>query len=329
MVRAVALAVCFLVWLCAGILVAGESSGKSELDAYFKLLGYEKVQLKGNEQNKLQIEGRLGEKKALFMVDSGWGLTTLDERAARGLKRLGDLGGTLEDGHFGTISDPTLAIIDKLVIGRAQFLNQPARVKKLEMEYVDTPYEGILGCDFFLRNYCLIDCARRCLYVRGAKLSEQQSNDMAETFKRSGFVEVPTDSMRALVAKVEINGHPADLLVDTGAWTSVLDEEQSKPLELIPYKESANGTHMLQEVTTKVVGVGKIGTHHMRVMTIKNFQLGSRKLQSIHFGVANLDAWGKPDERKWVGVLGEDVLEGQQALLDFSSGKVWLTRPKP
>src|SRR6266404_3903591 len=108
-----------------------ENEAGPSLDDYLKRAGYLPVMLKRGEHDKLLAEGVLAEKKRLFLVDTGWGRTALNEDAARGLKSLGDLGVTLEDSFLGKLTDPSIVLMDKLTLGRAQFLNQPAKVMDL------------------------------------------------------------------------------------------------------------------------------------------------------------------------------------------------------
>ncbi len=304
-----------------------DKASKGELEQYLASLGYEGLAFKSTEKNQLLLEGKIGEQKWVLFVDTGWGFTTLSERAARGLKRLGEVGGSLEDDHFGTLTDPSIVIMEKLAIGKAQFMNQPARVEALQMDYINTPYDGVLGCDFYWRNFCVIDCYGRKLYVRSTKPSEEQAQALAETLRRSGWLEVPTKANHHLMIDVEINAHPVQLLVDTGGGVSLLDEGQRKPLELSSYSEKKTGTTIPQDVNALVIGTGKTGAHQLRVVTLKTLQIGSRRLTNVHLGIGNLKAWGEIDHKELTGVIGEDLLEPQGALIDFSNDKVWF-RPR-
>ena len=122
-----------------------ETGAGSSLEDYLKRVGYLPVVLKKGEQGKLLAEGVLAGKKRLFLLDTGWARTTLDEGAARGLKSLGELGVTLEDSFWGHLSDPAIVLMDNFKLGHAQFLNQPAKVMKLRMDYTFVAFDGILG----------------------------------------------------------------------------------------------------------------------------------------------------------------------------------------
>ncbi len=104
------------------------------------MLGYLPVTLTRGEYGQPLAECVLAGKKRLFLVDTGWGRTALNENAARGLKTLGELGVTLEDSFMGKLSDPSIVLMDKLSLGRAQFFNQPARVRNLRMDFMATAW---------------------------------------------------------------------------------------------------------------------------------------------------------------------------------------------
>ncbi|SRR5258706_11580360 len=108
------------------------------LEDYLKRLNYEPVALTRTKENKLLAIGQLGGKRRVFAVDTGWGWTTLNENSARGLQTLGQSGGVLDDAVWGRLTNSSMVIMEKLVFGRAQFLNQPAYVMKLRFDYVAT-----------------------------------------------------------------------------------------------------------------------------------------------------------------------------------------------
>jgi len=310
----------------------GDGAGSS-LEDYLKRVGYLPIELKRGQQDKLLAEGVLAGKKRLFLVDTGCGRTVLDESAARGLKSLGELGVTLEDGFLGKLSDPALLLMDKLTLGSAQFLNQPARVTNLRMDFIFVGSDGVLGCDFFFRNYCLIDCFGNRLYVRGSKPSDDVTFATAATLRRSGFTDVPINLKYGLTVDAKVNGEASKLLVDTGSVFSVLDNALAKRLGLtaVKHDEAAVGSLMPKEWSARVVGVGKIGAHKMWVTKLKTLQVGSLQSTNVHLGVVDLKSWhlaepgGESEEVQ--GVLGREMLRALGALIDYHSHKLWF-RPK-
>jgi hypothetical protein len=312
---------------------AAETSPSTSLEDYLKRLRYEPIKFRINDRGEPLMEGEIGAgKKRVLLLDTGWGMTTLDKDSAAGFKTLGEMGVVLEDTLLGRLTNPAIVLIDKLVLGRAQFLNQPARLEKLEADFVRIRYDAVLGCDFFFRNFCLIDCAARRLYVRSAEPSGGESKALAESLRRSGLVEVPLEAMPCLTVEAKANSRPAHLILDTGSEFTCLDESQLRPLGLSTVKEDAphTGTRIPGEVGGLLIGVGKIGAHKLRVTTLATLEIGPKQWKNIHVGVANLKAWGilQPGTASEdpEGVLGLRLLAEQGALIDFASRKLWLRR---
>ncbi|MEY2427144.1 MAG: Aspartyl protease [Verrucomicrobiota bacterium] len=303
------------------------------LEDYLKRLNYEPVALSRTKENKLLATGHLGSRKCAFLVDTGWGMTSLNERNARGLQTLGQLGGVLDDGVWGRLTNSSIVIMEKLVFGRAQFLNQPADVNKLHMDFVPVEFSGVLGPDFFIRNFCLLDCAEERLYVRGVKPSDEESKVLAESLRRSGFVEVPFqfEPSLHLIVRAQAQGQPARLLIDTGSPFSLLDESQLQRLGLKAVKQVVTGSLIAEDVSARLSGVNEIGSHKLRVTILDTFQIGPRTAKNVHFGVVDLKAWenqkpGSP-QMDMQGIFGVEMLTSYGALIDFPSGKLWF-RPR-
>jgi predicted aspartyl protease len=274
---------------------ADQSQGR-KLEDYLRRLGYEPVGFKVTKRNETLIDGEIGAgKKLVFLVDTGsWGGTRLSKESAAGLKTLGELGVTLDDRLMGPLTNRNIVLIDKLMLGRAQFLNQPARMANLDMDFVRTTWDAVLGADFFFRNFCLINCGSQKVYVRSAERSEEQSRALSETLRRSGYAEAGLEAKPGLTAEVKINGRPVRFIVDTGASFSMLDESQLKPLGLSTVKQSTSHTGSLipDEETGRTAGFGKVSVHNFHVCPVKRLDIGAKELKDAHLGVVNLKAWG-------------------------------------
>jgi predicted aspartyl protease len=302
------------------------------LDDYLKKLRYQPVELRFNDY-KLTIQAQLNGKQETFLVDSGASMTLLSPSTAKGVKRLGELGVALDDSILGRLTNASLAIMDKLVLGRAQFFNQPAVVKDLRMEYVHVAFKGVLGDDFFRRNHCLIACAGDRLYFPASAPSAAESEALAESLRRSGFAEVPIHPTPMLTIAATVNDQPTYLLVDTGAAFNNLHEPWAKSLALKPVRHErvATGTFIPEDVSAHTMGFD-IGLHKFWVTAIKDLEIGNRKWKDVDFAVTDLHDWkierfgspGKPVQ----GILGLAMLRGHGALIDCSSLKLWFAPEK-
>ena len=93
---------------------------------------------------------------------------------------------------LGSVTNDDVVLIDKLVLrGGAEFSNQPFRVRDIKADFVTLPFDGVLGLDFLLRNFSLIDCWKHRLYVRASELSGKNAAVMDQSLRLSGFSEVP------------------------------------------------------------------------------------------------------------------------------------------
>jgi hypothetical protein len=311
--------------------LAAEKSTASGLEDYLVHLGYGVAVCKNEKPNRLLLEGVLGARKRVFVVDTGWTMTTLDVTSARGMKPLRELGVAIQGRIPSALTN--FVLMEKLTLGGSQFLNQPAAVGKLDMDFITREEDGVLGCDFLLRNFCLIDCREGRLYFRNARRWFEELQAMEESLRQSGFIEALTHGDQEFTIDSKIKNLDVRLLVDTGSFYSMLDESQVGRLSLTMEKRKApeTGSLITDELSGKYVGVGKIGAHKFRVTTLSSMQIGARKWKNAHFGVVNLKSWGVGMPNGWgehiQGLLGADVLIGAGALIDCSSGKLWF-RPE-
>ncbi len=308
---------------------SAEPAASSSLGAFLKRAGFDAVEFKW-EHRAAVVDGRLADKKRAFLLDTGWGVTTLDDRAARELKTLGELNVKLDDGFGAPLSDPDIVLMGELTLGRAVFLNQPAVRRKLKAGSSPWEQDGVLGMDFFFRNHCLFDCAGQRLYVRAAKPSDEVKDTLAKSFRLSGLIEVPMAGRYGTTIDAEMNGQTVKLLVDTGAFATIVDDSQVARLGLKRLKSASppTGSHIREDVEGRVFGAGEIGREALYASDVKSFRIASQPWKRVQVGVADLVKWGlaKPGTRDQEnqGLLGAELLVQHHALIDFSSGRLWL-----
>jgi hypothetical protein len=325
--------------VCNGVLQPAQQARASEppsaagLDAYLAHLGYEGVSFNHNERKQPLIETQIGSHRHVMLADTGCRMTILTPAAAMGLKTLGQLGVALDDRVLGRVTNAGVALVDKLVIGRGQFLNQPALVQPLDMDYIRLQFDGILGLDFFFRNFCLIDCYRRKLFLHAGRPTQAQREVMEESLHRSGFIDVPVEAARYLTINANINNEPVRLLVDTGDSVSVLHQSLARRLKLsaIKWEDPAEGSLIREDVSGNLIGFGRIGSHKVWVATLSSLQIGAKSWTNVTYGVVNLNDWGLSksggpgDDVQ--GFFGNDWLHQHGAVIDFCNLKLWF-RPE-
>ena len=317
--------------------VSGEPKPALSLEDYLKQLGYGGLDFENSDHRAPRLDATLNNgRKPRLLVDTGWAISALTPSYARGLKTLREMGGQLQDPVLGTVTNEDMVLIEKLILGgETQFSNQPARVRDIKADYIALTFDGVLGLDFLLRNFCLIDCWKHRLYVRAEKLSPQYGDALDQSLRMAGFSEVLLERKGLLSVSARINEHPTQLLIDTGAAVNLLDNAQVKELglSLTHYSRPATGTYIEEEASARIVFTGKVGLQHVKVTKLDSLELGERRWKNVYFGVADLKAMGaagpgtKLEEIK--GFIAQDFLAGRGALIDVSRRKLWLRAPKP
>lgn len=120
-----------------------------------------------------------------------------------------------------------------------------------------------------------------------------------------------------LCVQVTVNRKKCKLVLDTGASRTVFDQEEIK--------------RFVKEGTTEIEGQlsAGLGTDQMQTHSVilKRFKVGRLTLENFEALALDLrvlnESYEKLGHGKVIGVLGSDVLQSQQAVIDF--GKCRLT----
>jgi predicted aspartyl protease len=291
------------------------------VESYLKRQGYISIVLERDQGNLLYVRPIFKGKKQRFTLDTGASGTLIDKGFATDLKKIDGVQVKLDDKFLENVTDPALVLIENLQIGPLEFRNQPAFLASVAGN-VFSDQKGILGCDFCVRHNAIIDCARRRLFVRTTTPSVEARTTLAQTLRRSGYVEVPMELTAGfpLACMAKANDEPLKLVVDTGASWNLLDERWGRVRKL-----------SLNDTNVRVVGIGEIGSHAMQITRLQKFELGELVLKDTYFGLTSLDAWGLSDRGKWMpdtnGLLGADTLADNGALIDYASMTLWVLKP--
>ena len=170
-----------------------------------------------------------------------------------------------------------------------------------------------------MRNYAVVDCLNRRLYVRHAAPSEQQQKELAKTLRRGGFVAVQLQRKEplAITCTVCVNGETLEMLVDSAAPWSCVDVRQRERLRL-----------KVVAAPAKITGVGRTGMRGVGVATVKSFKLADVDVKIRNLAVFDLADWGfaAPDAAlgEVQGILGGDALNAAGAVIDCRALKLWV-----
>lgn len=281
--------------------------------------GGERIQLRRTEAQHLFIFGKVNGRQRSVLVDTGWSLTTINTNAARNLKTLDGLGVSLQEEWFRTKEMSRMVLVEQLQLGRAGFTNQPALVRNVVMDGRPASFDLVLGCDFLIRNFAIIDCERRRLYTRRTAPSVKGQAELEAALRHGGYtpVELRRTEPLGITCLVHVNGEPLEMLVDTAAVWSCLDAGLIERFNLKP-----------QPTPRKLLGVGATGTRSFAVAKVELLAVGGCQWKNLNLALLDLRDWGlaKPDTSlaDVVGILGGPELTASGAVIDFHGQKLWV-----
>ncbi len=276
--------------------LAGQAAAAGGVADIFPRLGYDQIELRRTGENHLFLFGQVNGHKRSCLVDTGWSLTTLQA----------------EPHSPGTA-------VETLKLGRTTFPNQPVRTERIVFNGQPAAFDVVLGLDFLRRNFAVLDCGRRRLFTRRAALPDEAQRDLEAALRGAGFREIGLrlQPVPALTLAARVNGEPLEMLLDSGAVWSCVDQRQCARLKLKPLASAA-----------RVTGAGKTGQRGVAVAEVRSLQLGEVELKDSTLALFDLADWGfaAPDKAlsEVQGILGGDLLAATGAIIDLHRLKLWL-----
>ena len=275
------------------------ASESSDLARSLNKLGYEQVELRRTDENRLFLFARINGRKRSCLVDSGWSFTTISTNTAARL----------------TSSN----LIDRLELGSAAFTSQPVITQDIRINGQPASFDVVLGCDFLLAHHAILDCANRRLYLRRIAPTLDETTAREKAFADSSRVsaQMKLRNPPAVTVVAQLNGQDTELLVDSGAMWSCLDTKVARDFNL-----------RLTPTPNQISGTVTADKKNFLVTTVRELTVAERKIKDVNLAVLSLEAWGfGPDGKLFndvSGILGGAELIANGAVLDFSSKKMWL-----
>ena len=281
---------------------------------------YEALPLIRSSQNHLQVRAEINGKPALLVVDSGAPVSAiaLKRRAHFGLAPItgkSTIPARLSvNGAFNSV-----AIARNLRLGALNLVDEPVLLVDLgglRHSKKKDEIDGILGADILFPTKALLDCQRQVLIL---KINPSVPGTVPG-FDFRGFRGIPMHVSEGFNLYVDgsVNGQKAKLMVDTGAFATLLHSRFVRrmkiPMRDTPFSSSA--------VNLKQRGV--------QVATISRFSVGSMDMRSNEVGVINLEGLihgGLLDATPPVaGLLGSEILRRYHGIIDFGTKTLYLKR---
>jgi predicted aspartyl protease len=309
--------------LTAVALCASPASDAGRLERPRSNLQYEALPLERSRQNHLLVRAFINGKPALLGVDSGAPVSAIatQRRQHFGLE---PLPGTSKlplrlniNGAFNKV-----AIAHTLRLGALTLLDEPmvaidlSNSSKAARAHNEQEIDGILGADILLPTMAVLDCQAQLLVLK----IDPQLPGPIPGFDFRGLRGVPLRVSAGYNLYVDgtINGTAAKLMVDTGAFATLLHRpfvrRMKIPLRETPFSSAA--------VNLKERGV--------QVATIQRLSIGSVNFRRKEVGVMDLRGLIHDElldaSPPVVGLLGSEILRRHHGIIDFGTRTLYLQR---
>src|SRR5215467_9581618 len=180
---------------------------------------------------------------------------------------------------------------------------------------------GVLGAREMLKFGMIIDCTRQMLYVNPSGASSAASQALASFLTSRGFTRTPMRLNANDHFDVEgaLNGHATRFIVDTGSANTLIDTQVAV--------KSGTGV-------TALAGYGAGGAGNLvegvNRTGVKELAIGNFKLVNAEVVVAHVSGdilLSKSAAESNAGVLGQDYLSTNFAVIDMGGKALYLRRP--
>jgi predicted aspartyl protease len=289
---------------------------------------YEALPLMRSRQNHLLVRAFINGKEAWLGVDSGAPVSAIalhrrQHFGLTGIPTSSKLPARLQiNGAFNNV-----AIARNFRLGNLNLVDEPVvtvdlrstrTARLLEEQEID----GILGADILFPTKAVLDCQRQLLVLK----MYPELPGHAPGFDYRGFSAVPiqvSDGFNLYVNAI-INGAPARLMVDTGAFATLLHRSFVRhmriPMHETPFSSAA--------VNLKQRGV--------QTARIRKLSVGSVDIVGKDVGVIDLEGLihggllhGSEGAPPVAGLLGAEILKRHHGIIDFGTRTLYLKTAAP
>jgi hypothetical protein len=172
--------------------------------------------------------------------------------------------------------------------------------------------DGVFGLDILFRHKALINCRTRLVFF---KVDPAQRISLRSVAASERFIHVPIrrENTGALTVPCSMRGQSMRLLIDTGAFVTILHESfvRSLGLAVEPTRVSAQ--------------FGRGASKPIHAAKINDLSVGTFKISPEKFGVAPLPQFAlQQGDTRIAGILGMDTLYIHQAIIDLDGMNLFL-----
>jgi len=289
----------------AGATQKNAGAAPAALKTFLEREGFGGSPLQRRFGNHLFVTTVMNGRRTALMIDSGCPFTLIDRASVR------KLGIGVEETKSSVIGVTGLAQrsgvgkLATLAMGNCTFTNVPVRVAdESEINLISRPHlDGLFGAHEMAKFGMIVDCARQMIYVNPKGPSAAAAQRLAEFLSGRGFTRIPMhfNPEHHLEIDASVNGHPVRLIVDTGAFTTLI----SAPVA------AASGTSLSPQLSFRGEGIGRV----------QQLALGNLIISNAEVVVANVA------KMVGAGLLGEEYLSWNFAIVDVGGMNLYLRPP--
>jgi predicted aspartyl protease len=304
-----------LLFATIGASNARAMSDAASLKALMQRQGFAGAPLQRRFGNHLYVTTIINNRRTALLVDTGSPYTLIDRSSATSLAlpvlrtraRVGGVFGWRAE-RFGESKIRTLAM------GNCTFSNVPVAVAdESDINAIRGAHlDGLFGAHEMKLFGMVIDCARQMLYVNPRGSSSAASQQLDGYLRARGFTRVPMreSADEHFTVEAAINGRATRLIIDTGASTTLLASHVATFASVTPLP--LHSTYR-----------GSAGNVPIRGGLVSDLTIGGYQLRDAEVTIASLL------KDLGAGLLGEDYLSLNFAVIDISGMALYLRHPDP
>jgi predicted aspartyl protease len=276
--------------------------------------GYRAVRVHYGPMNKMIMSVRINGHPANLLVDTGSNQLILDAEAAQSFGVTPSPRGLLYI-RSTKIQGESLPVgfVQNMSAGSMNFGSSLVTLRRSSHADAATgASDGLLGLDILFRHKALINCRTKLVFF---KVDQTRRINLGSVAASEKFTRVPIqrEESGALTVPCSIRGQSTRLLVDTGAFVTILHEGFVKSLGLAA--EPTRISAQFGRGTSKQISAAKIS----------DLSIGMFKVPPEKIGVAPLPRFAlQQGSSKIAGILGMEALYIYHAIIDLDGMNLFL-----
>jgi Aspartyl protease len=282
---------------------------------------FQALPLERSRQNHLLLRAEINGKPALLGVDTGAPVSAISA-AKRKHFEMSAIPGSSKlppklriNGGFNRVTIAhrlrlgSLVLLDEPMV--AIDLSAPARAAR---EFHEQELDGILGADILFPTQAVLDCKKQILFMK----LDPDAHGTVPGINHHGWKNMPIRVTKGwnLYVDSKLNGKPAQLMIDTGAFTTLIHRPFVREMRL----KTRN--------TPYTSGAVNLDERGLQLATIRYFAVGPFLVRGKEVGVMNLDGLVHGDLLQGnppvAGLLGSEFLRRNNAIIDFGTRTLYL-----